>query len=102
MTLSERGQGGVRPTIRRAPVRTSRTNVRRLRALAVEQAAHERRADDHAVGARRHLDGLRGVGDAHADEHRLVGDRLEPPGDHQRRSRPASSRSPVTPSRPTA
>ncbi len=38
----------------------------------------ERAADDHAVAELRGFDRLLGVGDADAEQHRLVGDRLEP------------------------
>ena len=72
-------------------------------ALAVEQAAHEGRRRRPRRRPPRHTStACSGVETPDADQHRLVGDRLEPPGDHQRRWRPASSRSPVTPSRPTA
>ena len=46
--------------------------------LAVEDAAHEGRADDHAVGDGGRLDRLLGGGDAEAHEHRQVGERPSP------------------------
>ena len=69
---------------------------------AVEQAAHHRRALDDAVGHPHRLGRLRGVRHADADEHRQVGDRLEPAGHRDGAGGQRRSRSPVTPSSPTA
>ena len=73
---------------------------RALRSRPLEQPAHERRADDGAVGDRAHLGGLLGRRDPDADKDRLVGDRLAA-GRDRRRGRRQVERSPVTPSVPT-
>src|SRR3954463_546351 len=52
--------------------------------LTVEQPTDQRGADHDPVGLGADLDRLGRRRDAHADEHGLVGDRLEPPGDHER------------------
>ena len=64
---------------RRAHLGASATNARGfVGAAAVEEAADQRAADDHAVAARGGLRGLRRGRDADAEQHRQVGDGLEP------------------------
>src|SRR3954470_16469708 len=57
---------------------------RRLRAAAVEHAAHQGRADDDAVRCGGHANSLLGGGDAEPHDDRLVGERLQALGQYRR------------------
>ena len=62
-----------------------------------EQLAHERRADDHAVGERGDLGRLLAVGDAEADADRQVGAAARVRATSASAASPTVARVPVTP-----